>query len=361
MRILFDHQIFSWQFFGGISRYFCEMYENFPDEIDVVNSTRFSSNEYLNHQKYGVKNFVTQRQFKGKVRLQTAFNKFNTIKLINKNQFDIFHPTYYSSYFLNESRINKPIVATFHDMTHELFVDDIAQDETAEDKLRLAKNADVIIAVSNQTKNDLLNVFDIPESKVKVVYHGISKLKEMLDDKPVFEFDYILYVGERLKYKNFEKALVAFSLFHEKFSSVKLVCTGKCFNQLELNMIQNLNLSNHVIHTYANEYLLSKLYSKALFLIYPSLNEGFGMPILEAMKYDCPVVISDIGCFKEVADNSAEYFNPYEVDDIYQSMFNVANSSQLRAEMIDKGRERVNLFTWEKTAYETAQIYKLLM
>jgi glycosyltransferase involved in cell wall biosynthesis len=363
MRVLFDHQIFSWQDFGGISRYFCELFGYF-NEIDVINSTIFSNNSYLAEKKYfKYFKFFPGFNFKGKQYLMNTINEKSSIYFLKKSNYDVLHPTYYNPYFIDYAK-SKPIVLTVHDMTHERVSNLFGQNDQASLlKRECIKRADKIIAVSENTKNDIIDILNVPEGKIDVIYHGINQnIFFDISDSKIFNFPYILFIGDRDNgYKNFHRFIKAFAELAQSSSELKLVCSGNKFNKKELDLFKTLGIYKNVIHFYASEALLSKLYRDAILFIYPSLYEGFGFPILEAFKNGCPVVLSKASCFSEIALYAGEYFDPYDINSILNALKSVVFSSIRQADLKQKGYKRMKNFTWEESSAKTLEIYSSLV
>ena len=212
MEVLYDHQCFSMQEYGGISRYFYHLIKEFlkDDEMIVDLSLKYSNNHYINSdESTRVKNFLGLKNFKGKKILLEHVNRHESIKTIKRNAFDIFHPTYYNSYFL-EHLGNKPFILTVFDLTHEIFPH-IAHrmDKTIKFKKLLTKDAKKIIAISRNTKDDLINLLKVDPKKIEVIHLAASINGEMAlkpDDLKLPE-RYILYIGSRNYYKNFNQRL----------------------------------------------------------------------------------------------------------------------------------------------------------
>ena len=122
-----------------------------------------------------------------------------------------------------------------------------------------------------------------------------------------------------------------------------------------------IEIEDKVIHVSASEELMKQLYAEALFFIYPSIYEGFGMPILEAWETRCPVCLSDTSCFPEIAGDAGLYFNPKDIDDMTAKIKLLTEDDNLRQQLISKGCSRVNLFTWQKCANEHYKIYESLV
>lgn len=366
MKILYDHQIFTSQKYGGVSRYFYELIKSFNHKanIDVVTSIVFSNNYYISDKK-DVKhmNFFPNTKFRGKQRLMLALNKINSILDIKKQKYDIFHPTNYDSYFLNYIA-NKPFVITVHDMIHEKFLNMFSlNNRTTENKRLLCEKASKIIAVSENTKKDLIEFFSIKESKIEVIYHGNSLV---LTDESEFNIKlpdkYILFVGSRCKYKNFNLFIKSASLLLNKDLDLSIICVGGAsFNKEEVTLFEELNIKNRVIQYDLEDNLLSQFYFRALMFVFPSLYEGFGIPILESFACECPLVCSNTSSLPEIAVDGAIYFDPYDENSIYQAMKKVYSSKKERDRLVKNGTERLKYFSWEKTVEHTKIIYESIM
>jgi glycosyltransferase involved in cell wall biosynthesis len=361
MKIMYDHQVFSFQRVGGISRYFCEIAQNLPADIEYNISGIYSNNLYLEESFNGkFCHFFPNNTFKGKDRIVDIPNKIDSIIQCAKGKYDIFHPTYYDPYFLKINK--KPFVLTIHDMIHEKFAEYLnKENKIVEFKKGLAYKADHIIAVSNNTKNDILQYYDrINPDKISVIYHGNSLIyKEDINSIKTIK-NYLLYTGERTRYKNFYKFIDAVSdllIDHD----IDLVCTGSKFTQSELSLFKQKKISLHVHNIYVKDSEMFSLYRNALAFIFPSLYEGFGIPILEAFAAECPVVLSNSSCFPEIAGDGGAYFDPNDIDSIKTEVENVIIDSDLRTGLINKGNERIKLFNWKNSADETAKVYRSLI
>lgn len=360
MKILFDHQAFD-QRYGGVSRYHYELIKGLifeKQEVDI--STIFSECEYLlSDDSIKIINLLRKKKFKGRYRINEilqSINQLYSIHKIRKGNYDIFHPTYYSPYFLKS--LKKPFVVTVHDFVHEKF-DGENYSEINNKKLMIQK-ADKIIAISENTKSDIISYYTVPIEKITVIYHGFKKLGNHSEIKNNYG-NYILFVGKRVEYKNFFRFLLAASRIMHEDKTLRIVCTGFPFNKNELSYIDNLQISGRVVVVSANEQLLNSLYKYAHVFVYPSLYEGFGMPILEAFANNCPICISNTSCFPEIATKAALYFDPYDVNSIYDAMKNILYNTHLREDLIKAGQIRLLDFSWDKTVRETMSVYKSLL
>lgn len=357
MKVLFDHQLFSYQRYGGASKYFCELLFHLPRDIWET-TTLFSNNEYVKKLKLFRSVCIPGPFFRGQGRLMNELNKpYSFYRLLQKGEYDIFHQTHFETYCLPAIG-NKPMVTTFHDVNFSTF-------NYNANLIRLQKKslerADKIVAVSFNTQKDLLSYFDIAERKIEVIYHGIELNDGFCLPERYTESPYILYVGTRNENKNFSRFIQAFALLHEKYPELRLVCTSLAFTSEEIFSFQKLGIDNAAMHVAADEELMNRLYRDAELFVFPSLYEGFGLPILEAMAAHCPIALSDTSCFPEIAKDAGAYFDPYDIDSIFEVMDKVITDSTYRNELIEKGSVRVKKFSWEKCTQKHLELYKTLL
>jgi len=206
---------------------------------------------------------------------------------------------------------------------------------------------------------------DIPIEKTSVIHLGsaLTVSTELANEPPLPEPPYLLYVGARNFYKNFAGLLRALARSPELLKSFRLVCFGGGgFTPSEKSMIASLGLPSDAVRQLSgNDRLLSKLYSHASVFICPSLYEGFGIPVLEAMSQGCPVVCSDTSSLPEVAGNAAEYFAPEDPDAMLAAIERVINSPARAQQLTALGYERVKLFSWDRCASQTLDAYRRLL
>lgn len=366
MRILYDHQIFNEQVFGGISRYFYELIREYEQDKDIEIScpTLLSNNQYISNSSL-IKNrpFSPHSDFRGKMMIQSSINKFYAIKKLKKGDFDVFHPTYYDPYFIKYLG-KKPFVITVHDMIHEKFKAMFhIKDEVTEKKKYIVKRASKIITISESTKRDLIDIFNVDKSKVVMVYHGNSMApplrNKILKDTPS---KYILFVGTRDGYKNFDKFIKAIAplLHDDKELSVVCVGGGK-FSKKELNLFKNLSINKSLYQYSLDDENLGQFYKNALLFVLPSLYEGFGMPILEAFACGCPLACSNSSSMPEIADDAALYFDPNSEESILAAIRRLIANNALRINLLENARERLKYFSWDKTAKKTKSVYESIL
>ncbi len=234
------------------------------------------------------------------------------------------------------------------------------------------KKADRIITVSNFSKNEIVNHVGYPEAKIAVIYHGVDyeRFKPApRDEKLMSKYELpvdkklILYVGSEHPRKNVPTLIKAFSKLKKVNEGVKLVKVGnpawKNEREKLLRLIYELGLESEVLFlNYVPEEDLPKLYNAADLFVLPSLYEGFGVPLLEAMASGTPVVASNSSSIPELVGDAGVMVDPNDFEGLAQAMYKVLTNVNLSREMIQRGLRRANLFTWEKAAEQTLEVYK---
>ncbi len=361
MKILYDHQMFSLQKYGGITKYFCELLKNSPGKFKFNLSLLFSFNQYLKEDQYFFKKKIfpfPNTNFKGKGFLERrvySFNKRYSRHSISLNNFDLFHPTFYDNYFFDN--LKKPYVITVHDLIAFKMQDCSYRADMYQPLMKkIIKNAERIISISHNTRKDIIETFNIHPEKIDVIYHGYNKPK-IKPGKSIYG-SYMLFVGSRDGYKNFSIVVNAISTLLQSRSDIMLICVGESFAEYEIAHFNKLRILDQVIALRVDENSLNNLYAHALLLVYPSLYEGFGMTILEAFANDCPVCLSDASCFPEIAGKAGVYFDPYDQESILAAIIKVIYNNSYRVQMINSGKERLADFSWSKTANQTVLSYE---
>jgi glycosyltransferase involved in cell wall biosynthesis len=381
MKILYDHQIFSFHKFGGISRYFAQIIDHLPEDAQASIAIKYSDNVYLKQKllvdgllplNHIYNTFLFGWKFKGKGGILNQLKKIHpekydagycnkqlSIELLKKQAFDIFQPTYYEDYFL-EYIGNKPFVLTIHDMIHEIYPEIQKEEITAVQKENLVKKAAHIIAVSENTKKDIIDIYNISEKTISVIYHANS-LTNRQEAELNLPQKYFLYVGARGNYKNFLFFARAIAPLLKQLKDTYVICTGSAFSPTEIQFLDSLNIRKYFIHIFVEEKAFPEIYNKAIAFVFPSYYEGFGIPILEAFGSSCPVLLSDSSCFPEIAKDCALYFPPKDIQQMRRCLNEVIDNPSLRQSLIDKGNVRVKDFSWSEFANQTYAVYKRVL
>lgn len=355
--------MFSIQKYGGITKYFCELMKNLPTEHQFKLSLLLSDNQYLKEDFKIFKKVnipLPDRESRWKLILKKrlySVNKTYSEYIIDTNKYDLLHPTYYDTYFL--SKLKKPYIITVHDLIEFRFKELYAKNTRIPQMEKIIKNANRIISISENTKNDLINIFKIQPEKIDVIHHGFNKPLTL--NKPNALGRYILFVGRRGVYKNFEIFVRAVSVLLNKQSDLKLICVGDPFKKEEMDMLRTLKISEKSMTLGVNERKLNNLYSNALVFVYPTLYEGFGMPVLEAFANNCPVCLSNTSSLPEIAGDAGAYFDPTDQDSILHAIERVIFDNDFSKKLINAGKKRLINFSWKNCAEETVASYKKIL
>ncbi len=361
MKICYDHQIFTTQKAGGISRYFKYLINGVREtpEDDYILSALYSENMYL--EKHDLPSVIGNFKFLFNSQKKILKrNKSYSKKVIKQNNFDIFHPTYFDPYYL--PLIKKPTVVTVHDMTYEalphLFP---ADDPTPYYKRMVMEKADKLIAISEKTKVDILKFTNVSENKIEVIYHGMDLISPVYADVENLPKNYILYVGGRWSYKNFFFFIDAFEQIAKKYPDISLVLAGGgnlAYGDSEY--LYRKKLSDRVMHINPTDEQLNTLYHKAQCFVYPSSYEGFGFPILEAFNNDCPVLLNNNDCFKEIAAEGALYFEDNNLESLIFFLDKILEDKNLAQNLVTLGKEKLTQYPIQACIDKTLNLYHSL-
>jgi glycosyltransferase involved in cell wall biosynthesis len=365
MRIAYDHQIFSWQKYGGISRYFYDIAARMPGVCgcDVKIIAPLYVNRYLmdNPLPYviGMPWIWIPKSGRAMQILSAPLAQY----FLHREKPDVVHETYYYEKKLSPRKSRT--VLTVFDMVHEKYPHCYrSSDKTRNMKKEAVKRADHIICISENTRRDLIEFLGTEKERTSVVHFGNSLSAEINTDHPkLISRPYIAYVGLRRGYKNFSNLLGAYASSDFLKNNYMLVCFGGgCFDKRELNEIADLRIPpGSIIQMEGGDHVLAEIYRHADIFVYPSLYEGFGIPPLEAMSLGCPVACSFTSSLPEVCGNAAEYFDPRDIESIRSSIENVLESSIRRDELVRAGLSQSLNFSWKKCTKQTAAVYKDLL
>lgn len=369
MRIAFDQQVFLLQEYGGISRYVCSL----AKELSLIpdSKVKIFAPLHFNRQIGQLSNSDLVwgwrlHSIPKTSRLVVSLSKSIAHLAIRNFHPNIIHETYFTKVdFLPKGSRR---VITVYDMIHEKFASIWPGSEvTTEAKKAAVIRADHVICISESTRRDLLELFDVPERKVSVVHIGYDLLVPVAvcDDSlnKLTYTPYLLYVGSRSGYKNFKGLLRAVAASPFLKSNFSIICFGGGgLTKEEMSLINELNLDvSRIKQIGGGDHILARLYQLAAVFVYASLYEGFGIPPLEAMSLGCPVVCSNTSSIPEVVGDAGEYFDPNITESIGYAIESVVQSPARRSELVEKGYMRCAMFSWGRCASETLSIYRGLM
>lgn len=364
MKIFFDNQVFGLQQYGGISRYFCELITGINNtELHSAHlSLLWSNNIHLREYKMPVLSYP----FPQKNRLLSRSNNIYNMIDSKIGSYDIYHATYFDD-FLGRHVGSKPYITTFYDMTYERLshqFSELSNDRyIISQKKNMAERASHLIAISESTKLDMVEILGIAPEKITVIYLGSSFMQANPNIENTAEISkppYLLYVGNRSGYKNFIPFLrsVANILIRHQ---IKLICAGGGgFTSEEETVIYDLHLRELVNHQVINDTILQGLYKEAIAFVFPSLYEGFGIPVLEAFSCNCPCIVSNTSSLPEVAGEAALYVDPTNWESMATTVECVILDSEIRKNLIERGQRQLAQFSWQRTVRETLDLYEKL-
>ena len=361
MRIIFDYQTFSIRQARGISRYFTELAVALGrlDHADVQVIVPLLASKLLVEQrdKVAVTGVDVSRVSKLPTRIVRAVNRALFPLMAAAAKPDIVHETQYDKPQFTFRRAKT--ITTIHDMIPERFPEFFAFLEAHRFRIRAAlERADMIICVSESTRRDLLELYQTNPARVAVI--PLASSLTPVNVKPSDEVEpYFLHVGARYSYKNFAALITAFGI-SKLWKTHQLITFSE--TELTLEELKAINYAEvprkRIRQVRGDDAKLASYYAGATALVVPSLYEGFGIPVVEAMQCSCPVIASNKSSLPEVGGDAIRYFDPREPEAIAELMQSIASDSTVRENMIAQGLVQASKFSWEKCAKETYAVYE---
>jgi glycosyltransferase involved in cell wall biosynthesis len=356
----------------GVGNYVHNLLLNLA-KIDTINnymlffqSLRHLDNEKITCYAFTHKKIVAIRAPKPLLDFFWYKLKFPSIELLT-GKVDIFHSNFYPPLI----KKGKSIV-TIYDMS--FFAYSALQTKAVQGfrnkVLESYHRASKIITISNFSKTEILKFLDIPEEKIEVIYPGVTvnepkysnSDEEKLLSKYQLSGSYILFVGTIEPRKNIDVLLKAFEILLQKHKDrYELVIVGRLGWKYEefLRKLRSSRAQSRIrMLGYVPDNDLPFIYKHASLFVYPSIYEGFGLPVLEAMANEVPVITSNLSSLPEVAGDAALLVNPHDEEQIAEMIDKVLSDSELRRQLIKRGRERVKKFSWMETAKQTLKLYE---
>lgn len=345
MKICLDNIVYSLQKIGGISVYWGELTKRLLKENEDVYFV--DNRKTLNLIRDNLD--INENKIIGPRILLNKIDRFLDLPLRQFNEKFIFH----SSYNRVSSNSNAIHVSTLHDFTHEHFFKGVRRSINSFQKGRAINRAKSIIAISENTKNDLLYFYPkIDPNTISVIYNGVSNGFYKIENKIEQEKKYILFVGSRHSYKNFQFAVD----FLKVWTNYEFYVVGPKFEKSEIEMLRTI-INRTTYFPLISEQQLNVLYNNASILLYPSSYEGFGIPIVEAMKAGLPFLALNKSSIPEVAGGAGILIDELNIDDFSNALIQIEAN---RSTYINLGLERSKLFSWEKCYTQTVDLYKSL-
>lgn len=319
---------------------------------------------FLTKDTYNSINFKNPKVTKKRadVRWHTISEQWKMKKLLEEEKLDLVHFPYFSYPVF----YNRPFVITIHDLIIDNFPTGVASSLPYPlYKLKhlgyknivkkAVNNSKKIIVPSHATSDDLIATYKVNKNKIEMIYEGFDPLiSRSKNAKKLVSKNYILYVGNAYPHKNLLKLFEAYSIL-KKNLDIDLVCIGRndfFYDRLK-NKIQGIFLLHDV-----DDSALFDYYTNARLFVMPSLMEGFGLPLIEAMNLSCPVIASDTKALKEIGGDACLYFDPYDSSEIVDVAKKLLFDENERKKLIKNGKIRSKKYSWDKCIDETLKVYK---
>lgn len=359
MNIILDNIIYSKENQGGISNYWYELtqrFQTYPNlRISYCDEPNANNNLYRN-----LLSINPDQLLKSDYR-SILSARLGSVKYKSDETF-LYHSSFYRPINTN---IEHKEITTVHDFTHDFFSPLHKKILHNRLKYNAIKRSSGIICVSKNTYKDLKKFCTLkPNQKVEIIYNGVSDDYQKLNNKKesidylnhlnLNSNEYIIYVGSRAPYKNFDFAI---ELLSEISENIKLVVVGGNFNTYETKLLIKKAKNRVERVSGIPNYKLNFLYNHALALIYPSSYEGFGIPIIESMKAGCPVLALNKSSIPEISGDAALLADELNLSDFKKKIMSLESRSY-RNEIIEKGLIQSSKFSWDKTARMTYDFYK---
>ena len=362
MKVLFDTYAFRMQRFGGISRYFAELIRGLPQfGVRPRVFMPLVDNEHAESSQLSISGSTRFLSRHLKIRRAAHAALLRTDALLRVlTRYDILHRTYYTPIRYVSRR---PAVCTIVDMIPELFPEHFGGVNPHQEKHRIADASDLIFSISECTSRDIVSVFGIDRARIVTTPLGIdpARFASPLDTTNPFRAPYVLFVGNRIGYKNFRRMATAVAPILAGRPDLSLaIVGGGPLSDGEKGIFEAAGVVKNVHQANVPDSALPKIYREAQVFVFPSEYEGFGLPLLEAFASGCPVVASRASCFPEIGDEAIEYFDPKSTDEISHAIDRVVESSSRADKLRALGAERVKVFPWTRTAERTAEGYRRL-
>ena len=358
MRVTYDDQIFTMQRRGGISRYFVQIINAFREDaglaVDPTIAWRWTRNHHALSAGLGASLPVLGGSSGRVIRMLNRTGSFDHTRA------DLAHRTYYRADYLRRN-VRMPTAVTVYDMTPEVMPHLFPGGNPHQNKQNYVRGASVVFCISENTRQDLLRVYGAIDATIIVTPLGVTEEFRSGVAAPLWcPNDYILFVGNRSGYKDFQVVVEGLAELGDRGREVSLLAIGGgAFTEAETALMSRWGLGRRVFQRGASDGELPGIYAGAQAFVFPSRYEGFGLPALEAMACGTPSVLADSSSLPEVGGDAALYFAPGDSSQLVAQLDRLLHDVAVRQDLSSRGPARAREFTWGRTASETARGYRI--
>jgi glycosyltransferase involved in cell wall biosynthesis len=356
VKVHFDDQIFSSQMRGGVSRYFIELMKAYRSDTSLgveVTTPRFWTQNELLLETGRARQLPTRLGREGVVIRQA--NRFRQ----RSRSARVIHHTYYHRRYLGLSDKGRTRVVTVYDMIPEVFPDMYPGGNPHKDKRLFVEAADLVFCISEATKRDVIRFYGEPSAPIVVTPLAAgNRFHADAAKPPILPESYVLFVGKRADYKDFEVLAKAFAVAGLPRDTRLVAVGGGPWDDDERTLLASLGLADRAVQVDLDDQGLAGAYAHALCFVFPSRYEGFGLPTLEAMASGCPTILANASSHPEVGGDVALYFAPGDDAELAKLLGEVVGDDELRARLSAEGLRRAAGFSWHETARLTANAYR---
>lgn len=360
MKILLDNSIYSRVTNGGVSNYWYELSNYLKttadgDNIFFIESSAENNNFHRQQLLIDQSKIITEKK-----PIIEFVSRLRPISL-NIDDYYLYHSSYYRNLKTTDNHVE---VTTVHDFTHNFYSSVLKKVVHNKLKYESINNANGIICISESTYNDLMR-FCPPKKnqQVTIIHNGVSedyfKINSINEQQAIFlnfyelNKSYLLFVGSRANYKNFKFVI---ELLKET-PEIRLIVVGNPFVKSEIKLLDKETASRITLISNIKNDELNLLYNFAEAFIYPSSYEGFGIPVIEAMRAGCPVLALANSSITEISGDAGILFDNLSIEDFKKQLLRLKDSS-FKSDIIEKGVEQSKKFSWKKCCEETYNFYK---
>jgi mannosyltransferase len=347
LKVIYDNIIFNLQRSGGISVYWKEL-------IERINNEKTIEANFIEYPGAIENIFRKDVQIsEKKIELNSSFPSISFRRYINLNKNYNDRTIFHSSYYRTMKGNNVINVVTVHDFTYEKKVKAITGKVHIYQKKKALRNADGIICISENTKNDMLELYpELKYKNIKVIYNGFNSQDYYELPKREVE-NSVIFVGARKGYKNFSEVIEILS----NLENISLKIVGAKLDREEINLLEQKLPNRYKLYNHISNEDLNALYNKSICLVYLSEYEGFGIPVLEAMSAGCPVIALKKSSIPEVAGDAGLLFEKIDYESIRRTILDLRDNYELREKQVKMGLKNSRRFSWGECYKDVIKFY----